>query len=72
MIELSKSKFVSQSTIAMAYAGLGEKDKAFEWLDKSYESHDEAILWLKNHPMFEPLREDPRYKPMLKRLNLPE
>ena len=72
LIELSKSKFVSQSTIAMAYAGLGEKDKAFEWLDKSYESHDEAILWLKNHPMFEPLREDPRYKPMLKRLNLPE
>ena len=56
----------------MAYAGLGEKDKAFEWLDKSYESHDEAILWLKNHPMFEPLRDDPRYKPMLKRLNLPE
>ena len=72
LIELSKSKFVSQSTIAMAYAGLGEKDKAFEWLDKSYESHDEAILWLKNHPMFEPLRDDPRYKPMLKRLNLPE
>jgi TolB-like protein/Tfp pilus assembly protein PilF len=72
LIELSKSKFVSQSTIAIAYAGLGEKDKAFEWLDKSYESHDEAILWLKNHPMFEPLREDPRYKPMLKRLNLPE
>jgi eukaryotic-like serine/threonine-protein kinase len=72
LIELSKTKFVSQSTIAMAYAGLGEKDRAFEWLDKSYESHDEAILWLKNHPMFEPLRDDPRYKPMLKRLNLPE
>jgi len=72
LIALSKSKFVSQSTIAMGYAGLGDKDKAFAWLDKSYESHDEAIYWTKNHPMFEPLRDDPRYKPMLKRLNLPE
>jgi len=72
LIALSKSKFVSQSTIAMGYAGLGDKDKAFEWLDKSYESHDEAIYWAKNHPMFEPLRDDPRYRPLLKRLNLPE
>ena len=70
LITLSKSKFVSQSTIAMGYAGLGDKDKAFEWLDKSYESHDEAIYWTKNHPMFEPLRDDPRYMLLLKRLNL--
>ena len=68
LIALSKSKFVSQSTIAMGYVGLGDKDKAFAWLDKSYESHDEAIYWTKNHPMFEPLRNDPRYQPLLQRL----
>jgi len=72
LIALAKSKFVSQSTIAMGYAGLGDKDKAFAWLDRSFESHDEAIYWTKNHPMFEPLHEDPRYKSMLKRLGLPE
>jgi eukaryotic-like serine/threonine-protein kinase len=70
LILASKSKFVSQSSIAMGYGGLGEKDKAFEWLDKSLESHDEAILWIYKHPMFSPLRDDPRFKELLKTLNL--
>lgn len=70
LILASKSKFVSQSSIAMAYGGLGEKDKAFEWLDKSLESHDEAILWIYKHPMYTTLRDDPRYKELLKKLNL--
>jgi len=70
LISASKSKFVSQSSIAMGYAGMGETDKAFEWLDKSLESHDEAILWVYKHPMFAPLRSDPRYKELLKRLSL--
>jgi eukaryotic-like serine/threonine-protein kinase len=72
LILASKSKFVSQSSIAMGYGGLGEKDKAFEWLDKSLESHDEAILWIYKHPMFSPLRDDPRFRELLKKLNLAE
>src|SRR6185295_5459482 len=68
----SKNKFVSQSSIAMGYGALGEKDKAFEWLEKSLESHDEAILWIYKHPMFSSLRDDPRYKELLKKLNLAE
>jgi TolB-like protein/Tfp pilus assembly protein PilF len=67
---LMKRMNLEESTIAMGYAGLGDKDKAFAWLDKSYESHDEAIYWTKNHPMFEPLRDYPRCKPSLKRLGL--
>jgi serine/threonine protein kinase/tetratricopeptide (TPR) repeat protein len=70
LILASKSKFVSQSSIAMGYGGLGEKDKAFEWLDKALESHDEAILWIYKHPMFTPLRDDPRYKELVIKLNL--
>jgi TolB-like protein/Tfp pilus assembly protein PilF len=70
LILASKSKFVSQSSIAMGYGGLGEKDKAFEWLDKSLESHDEAVIWIYKHPMFTPLRDDPRYKDLLIKLNL--
>jgi serine/threonine protein kinase/tetratricopeptide (TPR) repeat protein len=72
LILASKSKFVSQSSIAMGYGGLGEKDKAFKWLDKSLESHDEAILWIYKHPMFSPLRDDPRFRELLKKLNLAE
>jgi TolB-like protein/Flp pilus assembly protein TadD len=70
LILASKSKFVSQSSIAMGYGGLGEKDKAFEWLEKSLESHDEAIVWVYKHPMFKSLRDDPRYTELLNKLDL--
>src|ERR1051326_668182 len=70
LITAAKSKFVSQTSIAMGYVGLGEKDKAFEWLGKSLESHDEQIIWIYKHPMFAPLRDDPRYKELLVKLNL--
>jgi hypothetical protein len=70
LILASKSKFVSQTSIAMGYVGLGEKDEAFEWLGKSLESHDEQIVWIYKHPMFAPLRDNPRYKDLLIKLNL--
>ena len=72
LLEESKTRFVSQTSLVIAYAGLGDKEKAFEWFEKSYEAHDEGIMWSKNHPMFAPLRDDPRYRAMLKRVNLPE
>ena len=70
LILASKSKFVSQSSIAMGYVGLGDKEKAFEWLNKSLESHDESVIWIYKHPMFAPLRDDPRFAELLKRVNL--
>jgi TolB-like protein/Flp pilus assembly protein TadD len=70
LILASKNKFVSQTSIAMGYAGLGDVDKAFEWLNKALESHDEQIIWIYKHPMFATLRNDPRYQELLKRLNL--
>ena len=70
MLEESKTKYVSPSSLFVAYSGLGEKDNAFAWLEKSYASHDESILFLGQHPMFNVLRDDPRYKEMLNRLNL--
>lgn len=70
LIVLSKSKFVSESSIAMGFAALGDKENAFEWLNKSYESHDEAIFWLKMHPGFASLRDEPRYRDLIRKLNL--
>jgi tetratricopeptide (TPR) repeat protein len=70
MILESKKTSLSQSDIAMGYVGLGDKERAFQWLDKSFESHDEGILLLKTHPMFSPLRDDPRFQELLKKLNL--
>ena len=70
LIVASKTRFVSQASIAMGYAGLGDTEKAFQWLDASLRSHDEQVIWIYKHPMFANLRNDPRYGELLKELNL--
>jgi hypothetical protein len=54
----------------MIYGYLGEMDQAYEWLEKAYEERDQQIVWLKVWPLFDPLRSDPRFKAMLKKMNL--
>jgi tetratricopeptide (TPR) repeat protein len=57
--------------IALVYAGLGEKDKAFAWLEKSYEVRDKGLTYLKVDPCLDPLRSDPRFEDLLRRVGLP-
>jgi hypothetical protein len=47
-------------------AGLGETDRAFEWLDM-YEEHSMFVTFLKMEPSFDPLRSDPRFTELLKK-----
>lgn len=63
--------------LARAYAILGDKDHAFHWLEQAYEhremaSFDDGISVLGAEPMFDPLRSDPRFKDLLRRVGLPE
>ncbi len=60
------------SSAAIYYARLGEKDKAFAWLERAYEKHDAAMFRLKVEPDWDPLRDDPRFKDILQRMNFPE
>jgi tetratricopeptide (TPR) repeat protein len=66
--ELSKQKSVSAVNRAIIYVGLGDKDKAFEWLEKAYE--DRSIGAIKVNPVYDPLRSDPRFADLLRRMNL--
>jgi adenylate cyclase len=71
--ELSKQKYVPAGYRAMIYIGLGEKDKAFEWLEKSYQDRfivGDGMGDIKVDPVFDPLRSDPRFKDLLRRMNL--
>jgi TolB-like protein/DNA-binding winged helix-turn-helix (wHTH) protein/tetratricopeptide (TPR) repeat protein len=69
--ELSKQKYVSPIWRVKIYAGLEEKDKAFEWLEKAYEDHSiVSVGYIKTNPMFDPLRSDPRFADLLRRTNL--
>jgi TolB-like protein/Tfp pilus assembly protein PilF len=57
--------------IAEVYGWRGEKDKAFEWLEKAYRQQDGGITDIKNDLRLASLRSDPRYVAMLRRLNFP-
>jgi tetratricopeptide (TPR) repeat protein len=66
--ELSKHKYVPAADVARVYSGLGEKDKAFDWLEKGYE--ERSLGPIKIEPIFDPLRSDPRFQDLLRRMNL--
>jgi TolB-like protein/DNA-binding winged helix-turn-helix (wHTH) protein/Tfp pilus assembly protein PilF len=67
----SKREFVSPRFFAWVYAALGEKDQAFAWLEKAYEEHSVVKAALKVDPGLEPLRSDPRFQDLLRRMNFP-
>jgi tetratricopeptide (TPR) repeat protein len=67
MIELSARQYASPYWVAIIYAGLGEIDNAFEWLEKTYEDHSDWLVWLKVGPELNNLRSDPRFTDLLKR-----
>jgi hypothetical protein len=50
---------------------MGEKDKAFDWLEKAYEEHDSGLVSIAVEPMFDPVRRDPRFRDILRRMKLP-
>jgi tetratricopeptide (TPR) repeat protein len=70
--ELSKREFISTVWIAKIYSGLGEKDKAFKALEVAYEDRSlVSVAFIKTNPMLDPLRSDPRFAELLRRVNLP-
>jgi serine/threonine protein kinase/Tol biopolymer transport system component/tetratricopeptide (TPR) repeat protein len=68
--KLSQEMYVSPYFIALIYTGLGNHEAAFEWLEKACESRDEWMLWLGTEPKFDPIRSDPRFEGLLKRVGL--
>ena len=57
--------------LAMVYAALGEKDEAFTWLEESYKARDRGFIGLKIDPCLDPLRSDPRFDALLRRVGFP-
>jgi hypothetical protein len=67
----SKRKYVSGYLIATVYAGLGDKEAAFHWLEAAFENRDCQMPQLRNEPSFESLRSDPRFGELVRRIGLP-
>jgi len=58
--------------VAVVYAGLGENDKVFEWLEKDFQNRNSSLVELRSEVSFMPLRNDARFKDLLRRMGLPE
>jgi TolB-like protein len=58
--------------IACVYAGRKDRDGAFRWLERGFKQRDEGLTALKVDPLLANLRQDPRYKALLRKMNLPE
>ena len=58
--------------VAEVYAWRGEKDKAFEWLDRAYVQHDGGLTFIKADPLLDRLKSDPRFPAFMMKIGLPE
>jgi tetratricopeptide (TPR) repeat protein len=72
LTELAKERYVEVYRMAQIYIALGDRDRAFEWLEKGYRerSFGASVLDLKAAPFWEPVRSDPRFVDLLRRMNL--
>jgi TolB-like protein/Tfp pilus assembly protein PilF len=61
---------VGRYEIALVYTGLGEKQEAFKWLEEAYNAHDVGLVYLKIDPCLDPLRSDPRFDDLSRRVGL--
>jgi hypothetical protein len=62
---------VGRHEIALAYAGLPEKDQAFEWLESACQVRGKGLTYLKVDPCLERLRADERFAPLVPRVGIP-
>ncbi len=67
----AKNEYVGASNFAIIHGGLGDLDRAFEWLDRAYESRDMPLVNMTNDAIFDPLRSDPRFDTFLEKMGLP-
>jgi hypothetical protein len=70
----TRSKEDSRVTfyIAVIYAALGAKDQSFAWLQTAYQKRSPGVIYLKCATTFDPLRSDPRYADLLRRIGPPQ
>ncbi len=66
--ELAKHQYVNSSAFAAIYLGLGEKRKALDWLDKCYENQESACWLLKVDPIYDSVRNEPRFQGLVKKV----
>lgn len=67
-----ESGYVPPAAFLNAYLGLGDREQAFAWLERAAEERSGMTQYVRVHPYLDPLRDDPRFRDLLRRMNFPE
>ena len=67
--ELAKQRYVSPANRATVYLGLGEKEKALDWLEKAYENRDPIFWWIKGDQLYDSVRTEPRFQALMRKID---
>jgi TolB-like protein/DNA-binding winged helix-turn-helix (wHTH) protein/Tfp pilus assembly protein PilF len=70
--ESAKSNYVPSVLVAGACVRVGDKESAFQWLEKGFEERDDLLINLKVEPVFDGIRSDPRYQDLVRRVGIPQ
>ena len=62
--------YIPPAAFVNAYLGLGDKEQAFAWMERGYQEQSTILQFLKVHPFFDPIRDDPRFADLLLRVGL--
>jgi serine/threonine protein kinase/Flp pilus assembly protein TadD len=68
---MEKHGYVSAFDMAVIYTGAGDKEKALQWLEKAFEERSSFLIYSRWEPRLDPLRSDPRFQALLRRIGLP-
>ena len=66
----SQAGYVPAGAFVNAYLGLGDNEQAFAWMERAYQEQSNILQFLKVHPFFDPLRSDPRFTNLVRRVGL--
>jgi serine/threonine-protein kinase len=67
----SRKVYIPSYYFALIHAGLGENDHAFEWLERAFRERSTVLTYLRLDARFAPLRSDPRYADLVRRIGFP-
>ncbi len=72
LLEVSKHQYVRGSLVARVYVGLGEKEKAIDWLERADEERDFELMFIKVDPVYDSLRGEARFQDLVRKIGLPD
>jgi hypothetical protein len=67
---MARTTYVPPTSFAWTYLGLRDVDTAFVWLDRAIDARDQFMMPIKSYAFFDPIRDDPRYHALLRKMKL--